>query len=71
MNAPDKILTTLANPPLQKAVYAATGRLMDHRRAVVGPEILPDFEELRTAASAIKRHTLENLDYYLEQLEAN
>jgi L-lactate dehydrogenase complex protein LldF len=71
MTAPDKILTTLANPPLQKAVYAATGRLMDHRRAVVNPEVLPDFQELRTAANAIKRHTLENLDYYLEQLEAN
>ena len=71
MTAPEKILTTLANPPLQKAIYAATGRLMDHRRAVVKPEVLPDFQELRTAANAIKRHTLENLDYYLEQLEAN
>jgi L-lactate dehydrogenase complex protein LldF len=71
MTAPDKILTTLANPPLQKAIYAATGRLMDHRRAVVTPEVLPDYQELRTAANAIKRHTLENLDYYLEQLEAN
>ena len=71
MTAPEKILTTLANPPLQKAIYAATGRLMDHRRAVVKPEVLPDYQELRTAANAIKRHTLENLDYYLEQLEAN
>lgn len=71
MTAPDKILTTLADPPLQKAIYAATGRLMDHRRAVVTPEVLPDYQELRTAANAIKRHTLENLDYYLEQLEAN
>ncbi|MCX6634668.1 MAG: LutB/LldF family L-lactate oxidation iron-sulfur protein [Acidobacteria bacterium] len=71
MTAPDKILTTLANPPLQKAIYAATGRLMDHRQAVVKPEVLPDYQELRTAANAIKRHTLENLDYYLEQLEAN
>jgi L-lactate dehydrogenase complex protein LldF len=44
---------------------------MDHRQAVVKPEVLPDFQELRTAANAIKRHTLENLDYYLEQLEAN
>jgi L-lactate dehydrogenase complex protein LldF len=71
MTAPDKILTTLANPPLQKAIYAATGRLMDHRQAVVKPEVLPDYQELRAAANAIKRHTLENLDYYLEQLEAN
>jgi L-lactate dehydrogenase complex protein LldF len=71
MTAPDKIQTTLANPDLQKAIYAATGRLMDHRRAVVTPEELPDYQELRTQANAIKRHTLENLDYYLEQLEAN
>jgi L-lactate dehydrogenase complex protein LldF len=71
MTAPDKIQTTLANPDLQKAIYAATGRLMDHRRAVVTPEALPDYQELRTQANTIKRHTLENLDYYLEQLEAN
>lgn len=71
MTAPDKIQTTLANPDLQKAIYAATGRLMDHRRSVVTPEALPDYQELRTQANAIKRHTLENLDYYLEQLEAN
>lgn len=71
MTAPDKIQITLANPDLQKAIYAATGRLMDHRRSVVTPEALPDYQELRTQAHAIKRHTMENLDYYLEQMEAN
>ncbi|MBI4875620.1 MAG: iron-sulfur cluster-binding protein [Acidobacteria bacterium] len=71
MNAPEKIRTTLANADLQAAIYAATGRLMKKRAAVVGPEILPDYQELRTQAAAVKRHTLENLDHYLEQLEAN
>ena len=71
MTAPDNIKTTLADPKLQKAIYAATGRLMAHRKAVVTPEGLPDFQELRTQANTIKRHTIENLDYYLEQLEAN
>jgi L-lactate dehydrogenase complex protein LldF len=71
MTAPDNIKTTLANPHLQQAVYAATGRLMDHRRGVVTAEALPEYQELRTEANAIKRHTIENLDYYLEQLEAN
>ena len=30
---------------------------------------LPDWEELRAAGQAIKRHTLAHLDHYLEQLE--
>ena len=37
----------------------------------MSPEALPDYQELRTQANAIKRHTIENLDYYLEQFEAN
>jgi L-lactate dehydrogenase complex protein LldF len=66
-----KIAATLDDPRLQKAVYTATGRLMDHRRSVVSPEALPDYQELRTQAHAIKRHTIENLDWYLEEFERN
>jgi L-lactate dehydrogenase complex protein LldF len=66
-----KIQDTLSNPKLQTAIYTATGRLMSHRKAVVAPDVLPDFEELRTQANLIKRHTMENLDYYLEQFESN
>jgi L-lactate dehydrogenase complex protein LldF len=66
-----KIAATLADPRLQKAVYTATGRLMDHRRSVVSPEALPDYQELRAHAHAIKRHTIENLDWYLEEFERN
>ena len=32
---------------------------------------MPEYQELRTQANAIKKHTIENLDYYLEQFEAN
>src|SRR6185369_12956788 len=31
----------------------------------------PDADQLRTLAGQIKQHTLDNLDYYLEQLIAN
>ena len=67
--APETIQETLGNPSLQKAIYAATGRLMAHRAAAVEP--LPDYQELRTAAHELKRHTIDNLDYYLEQFETN
>jgi len=60
---------TLEHEALQAAIYTATGRLMKERARVVAPEVLPDFEELRDQARQIKRHTLDNLDYYLEQFE--
>lgn len=66
---PIQIDSTVGNPPLQKAIYTATGRLMDMRSAAVS--MVPEFEELRTQASAVKKHTIEHLDYYLEQVERN
>ena len=65
-----KIRETLGNPGLQLAVYSATGRLMGKRANVVAPDVLPDYQELRDQAHALKKHTLDNLDYYLEQFEA-
>ena len=65
-----KIRETLGNPGLQLAVYSATGRLMAKRANVVAPDVLPDYQELRDQAHALKKHTLDNLDYYLEQFEA-
>ena len=62
---------TLADTGLQLAIYSATGRLMDKRRATVRQEVLPDYQELRLQASALKKHTIENLDHYLEQFEAS
>ena len=65
------INSTLADPHLQKAVYTATGRLMSHRRSAIAPQLLPDYQELREQARLVKLHTIENLDWYLEQFERN
>jgi L-lactate dehydrogenase complex protein LldF len=65
----EKIHETLVNPSLQAAIYSSTARLADHRRVAL--ETLPEFEELRTQANLVKRHTIENLDFYLEQFESN
>lgn len=71
----EKIHETLADPKLQLAIYKATGRLMEERRKAVEPDVCPDYQELRSQANAIKRHTVEHLDHYLEefarQVEAN
>jgi L-lactate dehydrogenase complex protein LldF len=66
-----KIHNTLADADLQLAIYTATGRLKDKRIETVAPDALPDYQELRTQANAIKKHTIENLDYYLEEFERN
>ncbi len=36
----------------------------------VAPDACPDYQELRTQANAVKRHTIEHLDYYLEEFDA-
>lgn len=66
--APENIKTTVADSKLQLAIYTATGRLMEKRAASMGHD--PEFEGLRTHANAIKKHTIDNLDSYLEQFEA-
>jgi len=72
MNAPEAdIQQSLGDPRLQLAIYTATRRLIDHRAGVVSDEVLPYYQDLRNEANAIKKHTIENLDYYLEQLESN
>src|SRR5579864_1625745 len=69
--APDQIKQTVADSKLQLAIYTATRRLVDHRAHAVTPELLPEYQELRSHANRIKRHAIENLDYYLEQFEAS
>jgi L-lactate dehydrogenase complex protein LldF len=66
-----KIHDTLADSKLQLAIYTATGRLKEKRIEAVSAEILPDYQELRTQANALKKHAIENLDYYLEEFERN
>ena len=65
------IKETVADPRLQLAIYSATQRLIDHRAGAVGIKVLPEYQDLRSLAHEIKKHTIEHLDYYLEQLEAN
>ncbi|HET9321005.1 MAG TPA: LUD domain-containing protein, partial [Bryobacteraceae bacterium] len=67
----EKIHATLADPKLQLAVYTATGRLIEKRRKAITPDACPDYQELRSHANDVKRHTIEHLDYYLEKFERN
>ena len=66
-----KIHNTLADANLQLAIYTATARLKDKRVETVAADALPEYQELRTQAHAVKKHTIENLDYYLEEFERN
>ena len=66
-----KFHETMADAGLQEAIYSSTARLIAKRKAVVSADVLPEYQELREQAHALKKHTLENLDYYLEQFEAN
>ena len=64
-----KMHATLADDRLQSAIYTSTGRLKKARLNVVAPDVLPDYQELRSQANAVKQHAIENLDHYLEQFE--
>jgi L-lactate dehydrogenase complex protein LldF len=66
-----KIHQTLADANLQLAIYTSTGRLKDKRTESVAAAALPDYQELRTQANLLKKHAIENLDYYLEEFERN
>src|SRR5450759_2430733 len=56
---------------LQLAVYTATGRLKDKRIQSTADSVLPDYQELRTQANALKKHAIDNLDFYLEEFQRN
>jgi L-lactate dehydrogenase complex protein LldF len=68
---PQEIGKALSDERLQGALYTNTGRLIEKRAATVGADVLPDYQELRTQANRIKRHTIEHLDHYLEEFESN
>src|SRR5689334_3262219 len=67
----EKIHTTLADGKLQLAIYTATGRLIEKRRKAITPDGCPDYQDLRAHANAVKRHTINHLDYYLEEFARN
>jgi L-lactate dehydrogenase complex protein LldF len=64
-----RIHETLADARLQTAVLTATGRLKDARIAAITE--LPDYEELKTHAQALKKHAIAHLDHYLQEFERN
>ena len=71
ISATEGFKETVADKKLQLAIYTATGRLMDKRKHAVAEDVLPAYQDLRQHAHNLKRHTLDHLDYYLEQVEKN
>jgi L-lactate dehydrogenase complex protein LldF len=62
-----KAAENLANPELQRALQRLQERFVGTRAAVMTE--IPDFEQLRSAAAAIRQESLDRLDQYLEQFE--
>jgi len=62
-----KAAENLANPQLQRALTRLQERFVGTRAAVMTE--IPDFERMRQAAAAIRQHTLDRLDHYLERFE--
>ena len=67
----EKIHETLGDARLQQAIYTSTGRLKEARINIIGAHALPDYQELRTQANALKKHTIDYQDHYLEQFQRN
>jgi L-lactate dehydrogenase complex protein LldF len=65
---PQAAREALANPVLRANLRDATTAIREKRARVV--DELPDWEDLREAARAIKADVMANLDGYLEQFEA-
>jgi L-lactate dehydrogenase complex protein LldF len=64
---PAAALTVLRNSQLRKNVAHATDVIQGKRNRLVAEKT--DWQELRSAASAVRTHVLENLGHYLEQFE--
>jgi len=56
---------TIANPRLAEAYRSSTMRLFTHRLGAI--ELVPGFDRLRDLGREVKRQTIENLDYFLNQ----
>jgi L-lactate dehydrogenase complex protein LldF len=54
---------------MRRNVRHATDVIQAKRARVVGE--MPDWQELREAGKQIRQHTMEHLDFYLEEFEAN
>ncbi len=65
---PQNVDVAVADPQLQRALGKMKTGFIDKRQNAI--DKLPEFEDLRDAAKAIKDHTLAHLDLYLEAYEA-
>jgi L-lactate dehydrogenase complex protein LldF len=65
----DNSRRALLNAGLQRAMSKATEKFIVVQQGL--DESGEEWQQLRTRGRAIKEHTLENLDYYLEQFAAN
>jgi L-lactate dehydrogenase complex protein LldF len=61
--------TLLRDSQLRKNVRHATSVIQNKRARVV--DEMPDWQELRESGRQIRKHTLQHLDFYLEQFERN
>ncbi|GGG75158.1 LutB/LldF family L-lactate oxidation iron-sulfur protein [Edaphobacter dinghuensis] len=59
----------LGDTQMRKNVRHATNVIQTKRGRVVGE--MPDWQQLREAGKQIRQHTMEHLDFYLEQFEEN
>ncbi|MET3697601.1 L-lactate dehydrogenase complex protein LldF [Bacillus oleivorans] len=65
----DHVEQELQNNFMRKAISSAQDSLRSRKiQATTADENFGDWEEWRNAGAEIRRHTLENLDFYLEQL---
>lgn len=68
----DRVDDALEDDFMRKAMAKAQDGLRGRKlNATVGDEQIGDWEEWRSAGEEIRRHTLENLDFYLDQLSEN
>jgi L-lactate dehydrogenase complex protein LldF len=67
----ERIDQALGDAKLQIAIGSATQRLGQRRSETVASDVLPEYQELRQRAHDLKKHTLDHLDFYLEELERN
>ena len=65
---PENAERAVADAQMRRNVRKATTTIRERRAALVAE--MPDWQELRTSAAAIKDDVLANLDRYLEQFEA-
>lgn len=71
-NFHDHVDEELQNTFMRNAVASAQDGLREKKILATSEDPdLEDWEEWRSAGEEIRRHTLENLDYYLEQLSEN